>query len=75
VSPLQLVPALSPLRFLCTRLSHREEDTMGYVVAAYAVAWVGIFGYLGWIALRLRGASTELAAVQDQLREEGREPQ
>jgi CcmD family protein len=48
---------------------------MGYVVAAYAVAWVGIFGYLGWIALRLRGASTELAAVQDQLREEGREPQ
>ena len=46
---------------------------MGYVVAAYAVAWVGIFGYLGWIALRLRGASAELVAAQDQLREEGRE--
>ncbi len=43
---------------------------MGYVVAAYAVAWVGIFGYLGWVALRLRGASAELIALREQLSEE-----
>lgn len=43
---------------------------MGYVVAAYAVAWAGIFGYLGWVALRLRGASAELAAIKDTLRDE-----
>jgi CcmD family protein len=42
---------------------------MGYVVAAYAVAWLGIFGYLGWVGLRLRGASAELAAVKEQLSE------
>lgn len=43
---------------------------MGYVIAAYSVAWVGIFGYLGWVALRLRGASAELAALQEQVTEE-----
>ncbi|HEX9055967.1 MAG TPA: CcmD family protein [Ktedonobacterales bacterium] len=42
---------------------------MGYVVAAYAVAWAGIFGYLGWIALRLRGARAELAALDELVRE------
>lgn len=43
---------------------------MGYLVAAYAIAWAGIFGYLGWIALRLRGANAELSAIKDQLQEE-----
>jgi CcmD family protein len=42
---------------------------MGYLVAAYAVAWLGIFAYVGWIALRLRGARAELAAVKDLMRE------
>ncbi len=42
---------------------------MGYLVAAYAVAWLGIFVYVGWIALRLRGARAELAAVEDLVRE------
>ncbi len=42
---------------------------MGYLVAAYAVAWLGIFGYLGWIGLRLRGARAELAAVEQMVRE------
>jgi CcmD family protein len=42
---------------------------MGYVIAAYTVAWVGIFGYLGWVALRLRGASAELAAMKESLGE------
>ncbi len=42
---------------------------MGYVVTAYAVAWLGIFGYLGWVGLRLRGASAELAAMMEQMSE------
>jgi CcmD family protein len=47
---------------------------MGYVVAAYAIAWLGIFGYLGWVALRLRGASLELAALKEQVTEEAQPP-
>ncbi len=45
---------------------------MGFVVAAYAIIWLVVFGYLGWIALRLRGAQSELAAVEEQLRERER---
>jgi CcmD family protein len=36
---------------------------MGYVVAAFTAVWLGVFGYLGWITLRLRGARAELAAA------------
>jgi CcmD family protein len=42
---------------------------MGFVVATYAIIWLVVFGYLGWIALRLRGAESELAAVEEQVRE------
>ncbi len=45
---------------------------MGFVVAAYAIIWIVVFGYLGWIALRLRGAQSELDAVEGQLRERER---
>jgi CcmD family protein len=45
---------------------------MGFVVATYAIIWLVVFGYLGWIALRLRGTSSELAAVEEQLRERDR---
>jgi CcmD family protein len=42
---------------------------MGFVVAAYAIIWLVVFGYLGWIALRLRGAESDLAAVEEQVRD------
>lgn len=42
---------------------------MGYLVAAYAIIWLGLFAYIGWIILRLRGARAELAAVQEVMRE------
>jgi CcmD family protein len=45
---------------------------MGYLVAAYAIIWLGVFGYLGWIALRLRGARAELAVVEELVREQER---
>jgi CcmD family protein len=36
-----------------------------YLVIAYAVIWVGLLAYLGWIALRVRGVSAELEAVRE----------
>ncbi len=40
-----------------------------YLVAAYAIAWAGLFAYLAVIALRIRGVHTELAAVEELVRE------
>ena len=42
----------------------------GYLVAAYADAWVGLFVYLAVITLRIRGVRTELAAVEELVREQ-----
>lgn len=42
---------------------------MGYAVAAFIIVWLALFGYLGWIALRLRGARLELALAEDLARE------
>lgn len=39
-----------------------------YLVAAYAIAWVGIFVYLAFIAIRIRAVRTELAAVTELVR-------
>jgi CcmD family protein len=41
-----------------------------YLVAAYAIAWVGLFIYLGVVTLRIQGLRTELAAVEEQVREQ-----
>jgi CcmD family protein len=42
----------------------------GYLVAAYAVVWVGLFVYLAVVMLRIRGVRTELAAVEELVREQ-----
>jgi len=42
----------------------------GYLVAAYAVVWVGLFIYLAVVMLRIRGVRTELAAVEELVREQ-----
>jgi len=42
----------------------------GYLVAAYTVAWVGLFAYLAVVVLRIRGVRTELAAVEELVREQ-----
>ena len=42
---------------------------MTYLVAAYIIAWVGLFAYLAVIALRLRGVRTELAAIEQLVHE------
>jgi len=42
----------------------------GYLVAAYIIAWVGLFAYLAVVMLRIRGVRTELAAVEELVREQ-----
>ena len=42
----------------------------GYLVAAYAAVWIGLFVYLAVIMLRIRGVRTELTAVQELVREQ-----
>ena len=41
-----------------------------FLVAAYAIAWVGLFAYLAFIAMRIRGVRTELAAVTELVHEQ-----
>lgn len=40
-----------------------------YLVVAYAVLWVGLFGYIAVVALRMRAVRTEIAAVEELMRE------
>lgn len=42
---------------------------MPYLIAAYAIAWIGLFAYLAFVALRIHGVRTELAAVEELIRE------
>jgi CcmD family protein len=39
------------------------------MVIAYALVWAGLFAYLAFIALRIRAVRTELAAVEELVRE------
>jgi CcmD family protein len=41
-----------------------------FLVAAYIVAWVGLFAYLAVVMLRIRGVRTELAAVEELVRQQ-----
>lgn len=38
---------------------------MTYLIAAYAIAWIGLFAYLAVIVMRLRGVQVELKAVEE----------
>ena len=45
-----------------------------YLVAAYVIVWAGLFAYLAVVMLRIRGVRTELAAVQELVREQQENP-
>ena len=45
-------------------------EGFGYLVAAYAIAWIGLFIFLAVVVLRIRGVRTELAAVEQLVREQ-----
>ncbi len=40
-----------------------------YLVVAFAIAWVALFIYLAFIALRIQGVRTELAAIEELVRD------
>ncbi len=40
-----------------------------YLVAAYAIVWLGLFLYLSFIMMRIRAVRTELVAVEELVRE------
>ncbi len=40
-----------------------------YLVTAYAIVWLGLFAYLAFLYMRIRGVQTELAAVEELVRE------
>jgi CcmD family protein len=40
-----------------------------YLVAAYIIAWLGICIYVAVLAMRMRAVRTELAAVEELVRE------
>ena len=43
---------------------------IGYLVAAYAIVWIGLFVFLAVLMLRIRGVRTELAVVEHLVREQ-----
>ena len=43
-----------------------------YLIAAYAVLWVGLMLYVGWIALRMRGVKGDVETLRDLLDERER---
>lgn len=43
---------------------------INYLIAAYAVIWVGLFAYLAFIMVRIRSTRTELVAVEELVREQ-----
>ena len=40
-----------------------------YLVVAYAIVWLGLFTYLVFLSMRIRSVQTELAAVEELVRE------
>jgi hypothetical protein len=40
-----------------------------YLIAFYAIAWIGLFAYLAVVMFRIRGVRTQLAAVEELVRE------
>jgi len=43
------------------------HGNIGFLVAAYAIFWIALLAYVGWIALRLRGVRTEVETVRELL--------
>lgn len=45
---------------------------LSYLVITYGIIWLALLGYLGWIALRIRGVHTELETVRELVEERDR---
>lgn len=44
-------------------------DFLEYLFAGFAVFWAGLFFYIVWLQVRLRGVSRELEQLEERLRE------
>ena len=45
------------------------QQNFVYVVVAFAVAWVALLIYLAFVTMRIRNVRTELAAVEELVRD------
>lgn len=47
---------------------------VNFLIITYAIVWLGLMAYLGWIMLRMRGVRADVEATRDLLseRERGR---
>ena len=43
---------------------------INYLIAAYAIVWLGLLIYMAIVMLRIRGVRTELAVVEELVREQ-----
>lgn len=50
-----------------------QGTNTAFLVAAYAIFWVALVVYIGWIALRLRGIRTDVEAVRELIDERDRQ--
>ena len=56
----------------CPSLAREDIVMQGssiYLIVAYAIVWLGLFVYLAVVAMRMRAVRTELAAVEELVRE------
>ncbi|GEM_PF-744617 len=44
-----------------------------FLIASYAVLWVGLLVYIGWVALRMRGVQGEVETMRDLIAERERQ--
>ncbi len=44
-----------------------------FLVITYAIVWLGLMAYLGWIVLRMRGVRADVESARELLSERERE--
>ena len=44
-----------------------------FLIVSYAVLWVGLLAYIGWVALRMRGVQGEVETMRDLVAERERQ--
>lgn len=49
-----------------------QGGNVAFLVATYAIIWIALLLYVGWIALRLRGVRTDVETVRALLDERER---
>lgn len=46
---------------------------VNFLIITYAIVWLGLMAYLGWITLRMRGVRADVEATRELLAERERE--